>query len=173
MRDFIYTAITDYTVLIVFLHVLSAVVWVGGLVALLVLSRKAKKGVDIERRFSGRAALFKKLFTFLAPFVILLFITSLFMALGYRDSAIDPDGFVIDQTGFEIYKYINTKGTLFLVMAMNMIFTLWIITKAECKLCKIQRATDCMWLINTYLLPINIILGVVAIYLGVVLRHTI
>ncbi len=172
MREFIYEAMTDYTLLIVFLHVLSAVVWVGGLVALLVLSRKAKSGVEIERRFAGRAALFKKLFTFLAPFVVLLFLTALFMALGYRDSAIDADGFVIDSSGFEIYKYINTKGILFLVMAMNMLFTIWIITKAECKLCKTQKANDCMWLINTYLLPINIILGTIAIYLGVVLRHT-
>ncbi len=171
MRDLIYTVMTDHAIVIIFLHVLSAAIWLGGLVALLVLSRKAKDGAEIERRFSGRAALFKKLFKFLAFFVIVLFITALIMALGYRDNAIDTDGFIIDNASYEIYKYINMKGILFVVMVMNMLFTIWIITKAECRLCKTRRATDCMWLVNTYLLPINIILGIVAIYLGVVLEN--
>lgn len=162
---------TEYSIFIIFLHVLSSVVWLGGLVTLLVLSRKANSEVEQERRFAGRAALFKKLFKFLAPFVVMVAVTAIFMALGYKESAMDAEGFVRDTGSFETYQYINAKIIIYLAMVIHMVFTIWIITKAECRLCKTRRATDCMWLINRYLLPINIILGTVAIYLGVIIRH--
>jgi len=171
MREFIYATMAEYSIFIVFLHVLSATIWLGGLVTLLVLSRKATKEVEQERRFAGRAALFKKLFKFLSPFVVLVAITAIFMALGYKDNAMDAEGFVKDANSFETYQYINAKIIIYLAMVIHMVFTIWIITKAECRLCKTRRATDCMWLINTYLLPINIILGMLAIYIGVIIRH--
>ena len=171
MREFIYATMAEYSAIVIFLHVLSAAVWLGGLVTLLVLSRKASSEVEQERRFAGRAALFKKLFKFLTPFVIMVALTAIFMALGYKESAMDAAGFVKDSTSFETYQYVNAKIIIYITMVIHMIFTIWIITKAECRLCKTRRATDCMWLVNTYLLPINIILGTIAIYLGVIIRH--
>lgn len=170
MREFIYAIMENYTNLVIFLHVLCAVVWVGGMVALQFLTRSASKDSPIERRFASRAALFKKFFIFLSPFVWLLLATSVFMGLGYRDNAIDTQGFIIDTSKFEAYQFINTKFTIWIVMVMNMILITWILKKASCRLCKPQKQSDCMWLVSTHLLPINIILGITAIYIGVTIR---
>ncbi len=172
MRDFIYATMTDHATAIIFLHVLSAVIWVGGMAALWFFAKFLGKHPNNEQRLASRATLFKKFFLFLAPFVVLLFITSLFMALGYKDNAVDEFGFALDSRNLELYKYINTKGAIWTIMAMNMLFMAWILNRASCKLCHVKKATDCFWLITAYLLPINIILGAVEIYMGVFLRSS-
>ena len=171
MRDFIYQIMTDYTNLVIFLHVIGAVMWVGGMMAILVITKTAHKTVSDERRLVGRAALIKSYFKFLSPFILLSLITAIFMALGYKDNAIAEDGFIIDFQSMEIYKNITLKGSIWGAMVMNMILMLWIVSKAEADGCKVQKATDCMWLVNTYLLPINILMGMAAIYVGVSIRH--
>ena len=171
MRDFIYEIMTDYTNQVIFLHVLSAVIWVGGMMAILIITKTAHKSVSDERRLTGRATLIKSYFKFLIPFITLSVITAILMALGYRDNAIGEDGFIIDYSSMEIYKYITFKGSIWGAMVMNMVLMVWIISKAEKADCKLQKAADCMWLVNTYLLPINILLGTVAIYIGVSIRH--
>ena len=173
MRDFIYELMTDYTAEIIFIHVVSAVIWVGGLMAVFIITRHAKASVSAERRLSGRAKIIKNYFKFLIPFIVLLFVSSVFMALGYRDSAYAADGFVLDMDGREMYDYIMLKGAIWFAMVFSMIFMFWIVTIAEKSSCNPQKAMDCMWLVNTYILPINIILGCIAIYMGVSIRHEI
>ena len=171
MRDFIYKIMTDYTNEVIFLHVVSAVMWVGGMMAILVITKTAHKTVSDERRLAGRATLIKSYFRFLTPFIVLLLISATFMALGYQDNAIGEDGFILDLKSMEIYKSITMKGSIWGIMVMNMFLMIWIISKAEKADCKIQKAADCMWLVNTYLLPANILLGTIAIYIGVSIRH--
>ncbi len=172
MRDLIYSIMTDYPTLVIFLHALSAVVWLGGMVALWFFAKFLSINPFNEQRLASRATLFKKFFIFLAPFVALLFMTSIFMALGYKDNAVDLNGFTLDVHNFEIYKYINTKGSILMIMAMNMIFMAWILSRASCRLCQVKKAKDCFWLITAYLLPINIILGCVEVFIGVFLRSS-
>lgn len=172
MRDFIYSVMQEYSVFVVFFHVVGASVWVGGMITLLFLTRESSSQVPIELRAADRAALYKKFFTFLSPFVFLLFMTALFMALGYKDNAIDANGFTLDFKNLVTYKLIHTKGSIWTIMVMNMGFMLWILNKASCKLCKTKVSADCMWLVSKYLLPINILLGLVGIFLGVFLRNS-
>lgn len=171
MRDFIYKIMTDYTNEVIFLHVISAVMWVGGMMAILVITKTAHKNVSEKLRLAGRAKLIKSYFKFLIPFIVLSLITALFMALGYKDNAFADDGFVLDMQSAEIYKSITMKGSIWGGMVLNMILMVWIVNKTEKEGCKVQTATDCMWLVNTYLLPINIFLGLIAIYIGVAIRH--
>lgn len=172
MRELIYQIMTDYAGIVIFIHVLSAVVWVGGMVTLWFFAKFLSKHPHNERRLGSRAILFKKYFFFLSPFIIMVFLTSLLMALGYKDNAVDVNGFILDVHNFEMFKYINTKGSIWTIMTMNMVFMLWILSRASCKLCKVQKATDCMWLITTYLLPINILLGGIEVAIGVFLRSS-
>lgn len=171
MRDFIYEVMTDYTTEIIFLHVLTAVIWVGGMMAVLVITMRAKASVSDERRLSGRAKLIKSYFKFLIPFILLMLVSSLFMSLGYRDNAYTEDGFIIDLNSIEMYKFVTMKGSIWSAMVLNMILMVWIISIAEKVDCKPQKAQDCMWLVNTYLLPANVVMGCIAIYLGVSIRH--
>lgn len=172
MREMIYQIMSNYSGVVIFLHVMSAVIWVGGMTALWFIAKFWSKQPYNDRRTGSRATLFKKYFVFSAPFIIILFLTSLLMALGYKDSAVDANGFIIDFHNFEMYKYINTKGSIWTIMTMNMMFMYWILTRASCKLCKVDKATDCMWLLSTYLLPINIVLGLIEISIGVFLRNS-
>ena len=87
MRDFIYQIMTDYTNLVIFLHVVSAVMWVGGMMAILVITKTAHDSVSDERRLTGRANLIRSYFRFLTPFIVLSVITALFMALGQGAAA--------------------------------------------------------------------------------------
>jgi uncharacterized membrane protein len=171
MRDLIYEIMTDYANIVIFLHVVSAVIWVGGMMAVLVITKTAHKNVSEERRLIGRATLIKSYFRFLAPFIVLSVITAVLMALGYKDNAIAEDGFILDNASYQMYKSITLKGSIWGAMVLNMFLMVWIISKAEKADCKIQKAADCMWLVNTYLLPFNILLGFGAIYVGVILRH--
>ena len=172
MRDFIYSVMQDYSLIVIFFHVLGASVWVGGMITLWFLTRESASHVTIERRATSRAEMYKKFFTFMSPFIILLLITSIFMALGYKDNAIDDNGFTLDVKNLETYKLIHTKGSIWTIMVMNMGFMIWILNKASCKLCKTKVRADCMWLVGKYLLPLNIFLGLAGIFLGVFLRST-
>lgn len=172
MRDLIYAVMQDYGLFVIFLHVVGASVWVGGMITLWFLTRDAGSPAPIDRRAMSRTEMYKKFFTFLSPFVVLLLITSIFMALGYKDNAIDSNGFTLDFKNLETYKLINTKGSIWAIMVMNMVFMIWILTKVSCKLCKTKVRADCMWLVGKYLLPINILLGLVGIFLGVFLRSS-
>jgi uncharacterized membrane protein len=162
----------DYSLFVIFFHVMSASVWVGGMVTLWFVTRESSVNISVERRATSRSETYKKFFTFLSPFIIILLITSIFMALGYKDNAVDTNGFTLDFKNLEMYKLINTKGSIWLIMVMNMGFMLWILSKASCKLCKTKVRADCMWLVGKYLLPINILLGFVGIFLGVFLRSS-
>lgn len=172
MRDFIYQMMTDYSTIIIFLHVLSAAVWVGGLVALWYIGKYTSQELAIENRFANRIAVIKKYFIFLSPFITVLFITALFMALGYKDNAYDEDGFIMDMENVQIYKWINMKVSIWATMVLSMFLMLFIMSKGGCGRYKHQKSTDCMWLVNTYLLPLNIVLGFVSIYLGVFISHS-
>lgn len=170
MRDFIYEIMTDYPSIVIYLHVLSAVVWVGGMIALKFLIKSVNQELLPEQSVITKALLIKKFFSFLVPFIVLLFVSAFFMALGYKDNAIDMDGFILDIHNLEVYKFITTKASIWIIMVMNMILMTWVMNKASSDLCKFQKSKDCMWLVSAYLLPINIILGLVAIYIGVYLR---
>ena len=177
MRDFIYGIMTDYKTMVVFLHVLSAAVWVGGLVALWYIGKNTSRELAIENRFADRVAVIKKYFIFLSPFIVTLFITAFLMAVGYKDSAYDSDGFILDVQNVQIYKWINMKVSIWSAMVLNMFSMLYFMTKTGCSTYKNHKSasrhktTDCMWLINRYLLPLNILFGFIAIYLGVYVSH--
>ncbi len=177
MRDIVYYIMTNFTNQIIFIHVFSAVVWVGGMIAARYGRVKPLKTLTEPEEFIYETKRYTRFFKLMAPFVVLLFITSIMMALGYHDNAYDEDGFIHSNEAVTLYKLIHTKGGIWTVMAMNMMLMAWINYKAsksftscsnikECKRCK-----EALEIIFNYLMPVNIILGAVEIMLGVVLRH--
>ncbi len=177
MRDTIYFIMTTFPNQIIFLHVLSAVIWVGGMVSARYGRVKPLRSLSEPEDFIHETKRYTRFFKMMTPFIVLLFITSVIMALSFHDNAYDEDGFVLSQSAVELLKMIHTKGGIWTVMAMNMGLMAWINLKAsksfnscsnvkECKRCK-----EALEIIYNYLMPVNIILGAVEIMLGVVLRH--
>lgn len=177
MSDTIYYIMTHFANQIVFLHVFSAVIWVGGMVSARYGRVKPLRSLSEPEDFIHETKRYTRFFKMMAPFVVLLFVTSVIMALGYHDNAYDEDGFITSNAAVELLKMIHTKGGIWTIMAMNMGLMAWINLKAstsfnscsnvkECKRCK-----EALEIIYNYLMPVNIILGTVEIMLGVVLRH--
>ena len=163
--------------LLVFLHVLSAIIWVGGMVAMrvavhpviarggvtdaqMLLSDKIADILEPKQRLGITLQTTGRLFNLVIVFIITLFATGLIMAVatGGHHGAL--------KTLF------ISKEIIWTIMAVN--FTFMYIRRAKAwKLFnqgKIKEAKAKMkWMANV-LLPVNIVLGLVALWMGVGLR---
>jgi len=89
--------------------------------------------------------------------------------------AISPDEFgnVIDEYAMSLYNTVHIKEAIWLVMALNLGAMMWRRRKAEIalKAGNLEEAKKMLGLIAQYMVPINITLGIIAIFIGVVLRN--
>ncbi|HIC44580.1 MAG TPA: hypothetical protein EYO73_09975 [Sulfurimonas sp.] len=177
MSDFIYYLMTNFTNQIVFLHVFSAVIWVGAMASSRYVRVKPLKSLTQPEEFIFETQRYTKFFKLMTPFIVILFITALIMALNFHDNAYDSDGFIYSNQAIELLKLVHTKGGIWIVMAMNMGLMAWINYKVSknLKMCSnvigCERCKEALEIIYNYLMPVNIILGTIEIMFGVVLRH--
>ncbi len=167
----------NYGALILFLHVISAVIWIGGMIAVRVavhpvVSRggitaaqmlQSDRVGDIltpRQRLGITLQITGRLFNLVMPFILTLFITGLTMAIAM-------DG----HHGAQKPLFLS-KEIIWTVMTLNYGYMYYQRAKAwrlfesdEIKAAKAQVA-----LIPNLLLPINIVLGIVALWMGVLLR---
>jgi len=167
----------DYGHLIVFLHVLSAFIWVGGMIAIRVavhpvIGRGGVTAAEMlqndvmasmlvpKQRLGITLQITGRLFNLVMPFIIILFATGLIMAIATGGHHGDLKSLFL------------SKEILWTIMAVNYTYMYikrakaWrLFSKGEVALAKAQLS-----LIPNLLLPLNIILGIVALWLGVSLR---
>jgi len=163
--------------LIVFLHVLSAIVWIGGMIAMrvavhpvisrggitdaqMLLSDKIADILEPKQRLGIIMQTVGRLFNLVMPFIVILFATGLIMAVamgGHHGAA--KELFI-------------AKEILWTIMALNYGYmyykraTAWkMFNEGQVKEAKARMK----WMANV-LLPLNIILGLVALWIGVGLR---
>lgn len=163
--------------LLVFLHVLSAFIWVGGMIAMRVAVHPviARGGVtDAQRLQSHKIAdilepkqrlgitmqTVGRLFNLVMPFIVILFATGLIMAItlgGHHGSL---------KTLFISKEIIWTIMTVNYALMYYKRATAWKMFNQG----KVKEAKARMkWMANV-LLPLNIVLGLVALWMGVSLR---
>ena len=176
MKDFMIELFADYRTHIVFLHVISAVVWVGGMVAMKFAAHTSFMQIESPlHRLERISQALKRLFVIVSPFVVILIITAVIMAvgLGFRAAAVDANGNVIDAYAMHIYNLVHVKEVIWIVMAGNLGVMILIRNKAQKLLNKgdTAGAKKALERIGKYMVPLNIILGIIAIYLGVTLRN--
>jgi uncharacterized membrane protein len=167
----------NYGHLLVFLHVLSAFIWVGGMIAIRVAVHpviqrggvtaaemlqndvmdsmlKPKQRLGITLQITGR------LFNLVIPFIAILFATGLIMAIATGGHHGDLKSFFLSK---EIIWTIMTVNYIYMYSKRAKAWKLF--SKGEVALAKAQ-----MSFIPNLLLPLNIVLGIVALWLGVSLR---
>ena len=153
--------ISEYGRLIIFFHVISAVIWVGAMIGIRVAVHPSLQKIsDPMIRIPRSLEVMKRLFLFMIPVVFLLLLTALLLIVGF------------DFTAPELYSVVLAKEAIWTVMTVNLIMMLVRRKKAE-KAFYLQQndlLAKNLTLITKYMLPANILLGIVAIYLGVVLR---
>ena len=151
----------SFSSLIVFLHVISAVLWVGGMIAIRFavhysIQNIAEPKIKIERTLEN----LKRFFNMVIPAILILLITAVIMiiALGFKGTA--------------LYSFVIVKEAIWTVMTI--IFITIYIKRNKAEKAFIQgdflAAKNNLAPIAKYYIPANIILGIIAIYLGVTLR---
>ncbi len=175
MKQMLVTLFGTYAHEVVFLHVLSAFVWVGGMIAVRFAVHPVMQSIDDPAiRLGKTLQITKNLFHIVMPFIAVLIATAVLMAvgLGFRIAAVDESGNVINQMAYGMYQIVHAKEVIWMVMTAN--FT-WMYLKRR-KAQKLFDAGDlpaakaAVAIVPKYLLPVNIALGVLALWLGVTLR---
>lgn len=159
MADFF----AEYKVAIVFLHVISAVVWVGGMIAMRYAAHPSFIRIESPaKRLEHIAIALKNLFMIVIPFVIMLLVTAVIMIQAYS----------LSQTEFATTSHIKEGIWAF------MIINLFVMISRRNRAMKLLESGDMVGakfsleLIGKYMVPLNIILGVIAIFLGVTLSSS-
>ena len=150
----------NFSSIIVFLHVISAVIWVGGMIAIRFAVHYSMQNIEDPKVKLGRTLEnLKRFFNIVMPTIITLLITAIIMivALGFKGTA--------------LYNIVIVKEIIWTIM---LIIFITIYMKRN----KAQKAFDNGDFANTkkqlipiatYFIPINIVLGLVAIFLGITL----
>jgi uncharacterized membrane protein len=161
MRETIVEIFNDYNRVIIFIHVLSAIVWIGGMIAIRVAVHPSMQSIDDAKIRLGKTLMIMgRLFKLVMPFIVLLIVTALLLAvgLGFKHSP--------------LYWAVHVKEAIWTVMTVN--FTYMYIKRAKAwgdfEKGDLKSAKERVANIPNLLLPINIFLGIAALYFGVMLR---
>lgn len=145
--------------IVVFVHVLSAIIWVGGMIAIRIAVHPVMQSIDEPRIKLGKTIeIIGRLFNLVIPFIMLLLITAIIMAISLKGSS--------------LYSTVLIKELIWIIMTLNFTF-MYIRRQAASKLFiagNFALAKAKISLFPNILLPINIALGIFALYFGVILR---
>ena len=147
------TLFQNYSTLLIFLHVVSAIIWIGGMIAIRVAVHPSLQSIEDPKIKLGKTLeIVGRLFHLVIPFIVILIVTGvIFVLAGFKTTLV------------------HMKEAIWTIMTLNYIFMYIKRAKAQ-KLFnsgKLAEAKEQVKLLPTLLLPINILLGMVAIYLGV------
>lgn len=146
---------------IIFLHVISAVIWVGGMIAIRFAIHQSMQNIEDPKIKLGRTLdNLKRFFSMVIPAILLLLFTAIVMILG------------LELKNTPLYSFAILKEVIWTIMTIIFIY-IYIrrnqaqkyFDRGEIPLVKLKLEP-----IAKYFIPINIILGIIAIYLGVTLR---
>lgn len=150
-----------FSTVIIFLHVISAVIWIGGMVALryaihFSIANIANPRIKLETTLEN----LQRFFTFVIPSIVVLLITAIIMiiAMGFK--------------GTPLYSFVIAKEIIWTIMTAIFAFVYIKRNKAQ-KAYELGDMISCKMHLSPiakYLIPANIILGLIAIYLGINLR---
>ena len=151
------TLFENYALIIIFLHILSAVIWVGGMIALRVAVHPSLQSIDDAQIKLGKTLqIAGRLFNLVMPFIFISLFTALILLKG------------TGATGSLVY----LKEGIWTIMTLNFVYMYILRYKAQ-KLFNngdLAGAKKRVSLLPNLLLPINICLGLLAILTGIALR---
>ncbi|MDD2291142.1 MAG: hypothetical protein PHV52_02585 [Aliarcobacter sp.] len=151
----------NYSSIIVFLHVISAVIWVGGMIAIRFAVHYSMQNIEEPKiKLARTLENLKRFFSMVIPAILTLLITAIIMIIA------------LELKSSELYNVVIIKEIIWSIMTF--IFLIVYIKRN-----KAQKAFDSgdfasaknnLLPIATYFIPVNIVLGLIAIFLGVTLR---
>ncbi len=151
----------NYANFILFVHVFAAIFWVGGMLAIRLAVHPALQHIeDPKVRLARTLEILKNFFSYVVLMIVLLLASAIVMAVGL--------GF----KGTPLYNIVLVKEAIWAIMVI--VFTIIYIRRNQAEKLFIggdlAGAKQKLAPIATYLIPINIALGVAALYFGGTLR---
>ncbi len=150
-----------YNHTVVFLHVLSAFVWVGGMIAMRVVVHPVLQSIEDPKTKLGKTLeITGRLFHLVIPFIAMLLATGLMMAISSKGHYGDLKSLFLSK---EIIWTIMTVNFTYMYLQRRVAWKLF-------EVGKLPEAKAKVRLIPNMLLPVNIVLGILALWLGLSLR---
>lgn len=147
--------------LFIFVHVICAIIWIGGMVAMRFVSHYSLSSIeDVPLKLGKTLDNLQRFFKLLIPFIVLLFISAFILIIGLN-------------LNYHSNSYIShLKEAILIVMISIFILVYRKRNKAQhyYKEKDFKRTKKELLPIAKYYIPLNIILGVIQVYLGIVLR---
>jgi len=146
---------------IIFLHVISAVLWVGGMIAIRFAIHYSMQNIEDPKIKLGRTLEnLQRFFNMVIPAILILLITAIMMILGL-ELKVTP-----------LYSFAIAKEIIWTVMTLIFIYIYIKRLKAQKYFDKgeLALAKAALEPIAKIFIPTNIILGLIAIFIGVTLR---
>jgi len=175
MKSTMETLFGTYVHEIIFLHVFSAFVWVGGMIAIRFAVHPNLQSIDDPKiRLGKTLAITGNFFHIVLPLILVILLTAIVMSvgLGFRAASVDASGAIISQSAFATYQLVHVKEGIWTIMVLNFSWMYFKRRQAQ-KLFDagdLPSAKEKASLIPKLLLPINIVLGIAALWLGITLR---
>ena len=147
----------NYGTMIIFLHIVSAVIWVGGMIAIRFAVHPSLQSIDEPKIRMGKTLqIVGRLFNLVMPFIVISALCGVLILKGVSYSGM----------------IIHLKETIWTLMTLN--FSYMYIKRAKAQKLyntgDFAKAKEMVRILPTILLPINIVLGLMAIFSGVALR---
>ena len=161
MRELVIEIFSSNMLLVIILHVLSAIVWIGGMVAIRFAVHPAMQHISEPNiKLARILEILKNFFNIVGVFIVLLLITALIMSLA------------VDYQSSGLGLFIHIKEGIWTLMTIIFIYITKKRDNAQNAFLKSDFALAKRELepIAKYFIPINIILGIFALALGVTLR---
>jgi len=147
----------EYKAIIIFLHIISAVIWIGGMIAMRYAAHPSFMEIESPaKRLERISDALKRLFNIVLIFIFILAGTGAVLTIGYQ----------LKYTEYHIYTHI--KEGIWSVMAINYFIMMQRRKKADKAILEgnFVFAKNQLELIGKFMVPLNIALGIVAIAIG-------
>ncbi len=163
MQEFFVEFFGSFSRIIVFFHVLSAAILIGGMFVLRFIIKPVFMTIeDDEIKFRRCLELLDKYAKLMLPVMLILISASFLMNIGLGFEYASPI----------TYTMIHIKEAIWIFIAFNFGFMYWkfLNAKASYKKRDYFEVSENIILIVNCLIPLNLILSLVALYVGIVIR---
>jgi len=163
MRDFFIEMFSDFSRIIVFLHVTSAALLIGSLFVMRFVIQPVEVDViDIKVKFENCIKMARRYIFFLVPVMLILIMTSLFIHLGLGFKTGNPATYVM----------VHIKEALWTFIAFNFgyMYIKYLKAKKGLETQNYIEVEENVILMVKYLVPLNLVLSIISVYFGVILR---
>ncbi|NLC28093.1 MAG: hypothetical protein GX780_04895 [Campylobacteraceae bacterium] len=163
MRDLLMEVFGNFTRLIILLHIVSAILLVGSLFVMrVVVAPVFEKLNDEDERLGKNLDLIRRFGYFVTPVMFVLVLASVFMNIGLGFKYGNPTMYIL----------VHTKEAIWTFIAFNFIYMFFKYKSARKAYAakELIEVQENIILMMNYLIPLNFVLGLIAVYLGIILR---